>query len=82
MAYAESGLTLISVGNSSGPRLWAYETADDAKATVDDNDYFANAGSGPRAGDFVLCQCSDGGLVLYLSAVSSSASTATKLTPA
>lgn len=79
MAYAESGLTLISVGNSSGPRLWAYETSD-AKATVDDADYWA--GGLPRTGDYILCQCSDGGVILYASAVSASASTVTKSTPA
>lgn len=81
MALSTSGLTLLSVGNSSGVRLWGYETSD-AKATVDDANYWANDGSGVRTGDWVLCQCSDGGVVLYVSACSDSASTVTKATPA
>jgi len=79
MAYAPSTLSLLSSGNSGGPRLWGYSTTD-AKADVDDADYWA--GDDVRTGDFVVAKCSDGGVVLYASAVSSSASTVTKLTPA
>lgn len=80
MALSTSGLTLLSVGNSSGVRLWGYETTD-AKADVDDANYWANNGSGVRAGDWVLAQCSDGGVILYVSAASAAASTVTKTTP-
>jgi hypothetical protein len=79
MAYSASGMSLVSAGNSSGPRVWTYETSD-AKATVDDADYWADTMA--RTGDWILCQCSDGGVQLYVSAASSSASTVTKTTPA
>lgn len=79
MAYSASGLNLGTVGNSNGSRIWTYETTDN-KAVVDDANYWANAQV--RTGDWVLSQCGDGGVILYISAASATTSTVTVTAPA
>lgn len=78
MAYSASGLTLVSVGNSGGSRVWTYETSEN-KTDVDAANYWADAQV--RTGDWVLCQCADGGVIVYIAAASSTTSTVTVATP-
>lgn len=80
MAIDKTKLTPASgQQNDSLPKVFVYETTDD-KADVDDADYWAD--SRVRAGDWIFCSCADGGVLLYVSAASASASTVTKTTPA
>lgn len=65
--------------NDSLPRPLVYTTSDN-KAAVAAANYWA--GSRARTGDWVMCKCSDGGVLLFMVSVSASASTVTALTPA
>lgn len=61
MAFDASKFARISShGNNDIPHMWGYRTADDAKATVDNNDYFLEKTLELTVGDLIWCDCSDG----------------------
>lgn len=68
MAYATSGLTLISQG-LTGPRLWRYESAD-ARTVVDAAGYISDADDrGVQVGDLIFVYDNDASPVVISSHV-------------
>lgn len=82
MALTRATLGATGHQNDSLPRIHVYSTAD-AKTDVDAANYWAGAYvDGVRAGHWIACTCSDGGVLLYVAAISATTSTVTVLTPA
>lgn len=77
MAFTSTTLILGS-GNSRGiaPQLWLYTTADNI-TDLDAANYWSGAyARGMRAGDVVIAVCGDGGVILHISALAATTSTA------
>lgn len=66
MAFDSSKLKCVYHANGFG--LFLYNTAADAKATVDTTGYFANAIDKLGVGSFILATCSDGAGIFYVNA--------------
>lgn len=83
MAFASTGLVSASnQQNDSLPRVYTYSTSADNKAAVLAANYWAATPQRLKVGDWILCQCSNGGLVVYVTAASTSASTVTTVATA
>jgi len=75
MAFSASALHLLS-GGAAGKLRFHYSTSDDSMATVLANGYFLSSSVnvvGLTAGDHIFCQCSDGNMLVRVSAASQTA---------
>jgi hypothetical protein len=80
MAFDNTGLNLLSVGNpGAGPRIWGYNSSDAIATIVAVNYFRAQTAGGLRAGDIVVAKGSDGTTIVNLTTVTSSVSTGTKM---
>lgn len=84
MAFDNKALTPLSVGSpGAGPRIWGYVSSTDNKATVGVADYFrTQTAGGLKAGDMVIANCSNGPIIVCITAITSSTSTIVLTTPA
>ena len=82
MAYAATGLASASnQQNDLLPRVYSYKTAD-TKATVLAANYFAMTPVRLKLGDWIMCQCSNGGLIVYILTATTTTSTCTTVATA
>ena len=70
LAQANAGATSTTV-----PNLWLYKTGDNI-TDLDAANYWAGAYRKIAAGDIVIAGCADGGVILTVSAISATTSTA------
>lgn len=81
MAFDNTGLNLLSVGNpGAGPRIWGYNSSDALTTIVGVNYFRTQTSGGLKAGDIVVAKGSDGTTIVTLTTVTSSVSTGSKIT--
>ena len=71
MAYTRTNLSGAIGGGSNAPKFYTYKDTGSNKAAVATDDYFLDLNDILNVGDAILCNCSDGTIILVAATVSS-----------